>query len=621
MGTFTLTQYLHRPNLTELGKANTHETYLLVGSDIDITGMFPINIPTKVIDKRHAKNYELKSASGREFRINQLGEIYRDYNVLPGDEIVLTKVSKGLNSQIFLTVNQYNRAVLLNSSKGTEVVNIERLNEYKREEGLYTIKIKEKGIPKDLVIRFSESKKKRTDSPSVTDFYSVTLDGNSISSGSYYLDFTSEPILLNLKKCEYSSTQLSDEIVNYLIDKIDAIDEVNDSISMLDVPSDLNAYLPIIRTKPFLLLAGISGTGKSRIVKEMAYVSCPDIDDLQKEEVSPGNYLLVEVKPNWHDSTELIGYESGIKNSYVLTPFIKFLYKAMHYPNIPFFVCLDEMNLAPVEQYFAEFLSVLESRKRLNDGNIISEPLIKADIFRKYKQLEKQFNNNDVPIPTEGCVDYTSGETVSYMSREYTSLCEHGLCIPHNLIVIGTVNMDETTHQFSRKVIDRAMTIEMNEVNFDAFYESNKDLGYVTNPLKVENFLPKYTSGKQALEDMKDEDANCLKDELPGLLQAINDKLNNTPFKIAYRVQNEIILYFAALREDNLTESSLNLLNKSIDDILLMKVLPRIEGDEELLKRPLEDLLDFASNYPKSKVKIEEMLGRLQLGHFTSFWP
>lgn len=115
-------------------------------------------------------------------------------------------------------------------------------------------------------------------------------------------------------------------------------------------------YLTAIRTKPFILLAGISGTGKSRIVRELAFMSCPKLGKLHEDPTTPGNFCMIEVKPNWHDSSELLGYTSGIKNKYVITPFVKFLVKAMRYPEVPFFVCLDEMNLAPVEQYFAEYL-------------------------------------------------------------------------------------------------------------------------------------------------------------------------------------------------------------------------------------------------------------------------
>lgn len=86
-----------------------------------------------------------------------------------------------------------------------------------------------------------------------------------------------------------------------------------------------------------MLLAGISGTGKSRIVKQMAFESCPDIPALRSDKTAPGNYELIEVKPNWHDSSELLGYESEIGGPhYVVTPFVRFLVKAMRYPDVPF---------------------------------------------------------------------------------------------------------------------------------------------------------------------------------------------------------------------------------------------------------------------------------------------
>ena len=390
------------------------------------------------------------------------------------------------------------------------------------------------------------------------------------------------------------------------------------------------SYLSIFRTKPFLLLAGISGTGKSRIVKEMAYASCPEEEDLRKDAVAPGNYLLVEVKPNWHDSTELLGYESTIKESYILTPFVKFLYKAMKYPNIPFFVCLDEMNLAPVEQYFAEFLSILESRKLLEDGEtILTEPLIKADIFKKYpslvydlkginkpKEESAKYNSYDIPGTYEEQEEYRLNDDT------FRILKTDGLRIPQNVLIVGTVNMDETTHQFSRKVIDRAMTIEMNEVKFDTFFDSSDELGYIDEPLGKEYFLPKYTSAKKALESIP-EDAEFIKKEVPKLLEQLNKALDGTPFKIAYRVQNELVLYFVSLREETKykTLTSEELLSKAMDGILMMKVLPRIEGDKDLLEEPFKRLEDFAKNYTNANAKIEEMQTRLKKSHYTSFWP
>ena len=381
-----------------------------------------------------------------------------------------------------------------------------------------------------------------------------------------------------------------------------------------------------LRTKPFLLLAGISGTGKSRIVKEMAFASCPNEDDLQKDNVTPGNYLLVEVKPNWHDSTELLGYESSIKNNYVLTPFVKFLYKAMKHPEVPFFVCLDEMNLAPVEQYFAEFLSILESRKLMEDGEtILTEPLIDASVFNKYPQLAKELSGKspiEKPQINSGYMVTSPMEEYIPMEDEYKELQKNGLRIPQNVLVIGTVNMDDTTHQFSRKVIDRAMTIEMNEVKFDTFFDSSDELGYTEEPLGKEYFLPKYTTAGKALESIP-EDAEIIKKDVPNLLEQLNEALDGTPFKIAYRVQNELVLYFASLRQEDEYQgwTTEGLLNKAMDGILMMKVLPRIEGDKDLLEECLINLAEFAKNYPSASMKINEMQSRLKKSQFTSFWP
>lgn len=386
--------------------------------------------------------------------------------------------------------------------------------------------------------------------------------------------------------------------------------------------SQYNHYLTAIRTKPFLLLAGISGTGKSQIVKEMAFSTCPDIDDLRDNDVSPGNYCLIEVKPNWHDSTELLGYDSVIKGHYVVTKFVKFVVKAMRYPDVPFFVCLDEMNLAPVEQYFAEFLSVLESRK-LVDGMIVSEPLIEKECFQKDIVAYELFN---LALPKTGDMQIKNASLSDADLDDYAeiwhNLQKEGLCIPQNLIVIGTVNMDETTHQFSRKVIDRAMTFEMNEANFDSYFEDKVTLNYVDEPLNATLFFARDVSGNKAMEELNTLDQE-FKENVSNMLNGLNEALNDTPFKIAYRVQNELILYYTELLRENADAK----LATALDDIMMMKVLPRIEGDDELLGNrgsgALHNLKDFAEqqNLTKSIDKIEEMLKRLERSHFTSFWP
>lgn len=386
------------------------------------------------------------------------------------------------------------------------------------------------------------------------------------------------------------------------------------------IPTEANytSYLAAMRAKPFLLLAGISGTGKSRIVKEMAFASCPP--SLRDErEVSPGNYCMVEVKPNWHDSTELLGYYSSIAEKYIVTPFINFLVKAWMNPKAPFFVCLDEMNLAPVEQYFAEFLSVLESRK-LQDGVIVSEALIKPDVVKKHvDDFKRSYYGVDAHDRSA-----TYASIVQGVSNIWSSFIENGISLPPNLIVVGTVNMDETTYQFSRKVIDRAMTIEMNEVDFDAMLDTNhKDtLKYRSNYVSAEYFLPKYAAARDAFDSLLSEnDRRILQQDAVEQLKALDTVLKDTPFRVAYRVQNELVLYFAALREEQPDVEGATLLNRVFDDILMMKVLPRIQGGDEM-REPLEKLQKWtATSLPKANAKIAEMQRGLDQKHFTSYWP
>lgn len=413
------------------------------------------------------------------------------------------------------------------------------------------------------------------------------------------------------------------------------IDKIIGKEKEVNLPDDEKHkdYYRAMRTKPFLLLAGISGTGKSRIVKQMAFDSCPDRSRLREDATTPGNYCLIEVKPNWHDSSELMGYESQINGArYVVTPFIRFLAKAMMYEDqrVPFFVCLDEMNLAPVEQYFAEFLSVLESRKVV-DGRITSEALIPKEVFSNVKyerQLKEDLFGIKVKEP-DVMGDATSDPDQYYGSENavYDRLRKEGLRIPSNLIIIGTVNMDETTHQFSRKVIDRAMTIEMNLPDgepFMEFFDNARDLDYTDTPLSSDLFLPTIVKAADAVTELAEDNAektDWLKKEVSRILTELNAALEYTPFKIAYRVQNELILYFYEFWRENKEEDWAKILRESVDRILMMKVLPRVEGDETLLEKTLERLKNLCASYPKALAKVEEMQRRLNRSQFTSYWP
>ena len=386
--------------------------------------------------------------------------------------------------------------------------------------------------------------------------------------------------------------------------------------NQLEITTEMKNYIDALKTKPFLLLAGISGTGKSQIVKELAYMTCPADNGLQADKNTPGNYCLIEVKPNWHDSTELLGYYSNLTQKYYITPFLHFVYKATLNPTVPFFVCLDEMNLAPVEQYFAEYLSVLETRA-VQDGKIVSAELLSKKIF-------------------EGCEmkpDYTDSE-----KEVLAYLKENGLRLPENLFVVGTVNMDDTTHQFSRKVIDRAFTIEMNGDELsEMFNEDNeKTLEYAATPLSLDALKPKYVRAADALKDEKIAPyKNDITTSVPATLGAINNILKNTPFRVSYRVQNELVLYLSTL----ILNSGDNVdITKLIDEatlvILLEKILPRVQGDEKLLNtesgnvfKRLKELItkDRAEEakgalYTEICAKLDEMDTRLTNTYFANFF-
>jgi hypothetical protein len=382
--------------------------------------------------------------------------------------------------------------------------------------------------------------------------------------------------------------------------------------------------------KPFLLLAGISGTGKSRFVRQQA-----------KQD---RNFCLIAVRPDWHEPSDLLGYISRIggdgKARYVVTDLLKFMVNAwldaMESANeiaitlkpietlMPFWLCLDEMNLAPVEQYFADYLAIIETREWSNGEYSCHTLLKKASL----DQVE------DKPLLRDNL-----GLNASQYDGLWAYFCANGIALPPNLIVAGTVNMDETTHGFSRKVIDRAFTIDFGVFypnDFDAYFSPKTQAKTLSFPL-----LSKVTA-----DDLSD----CLADSdgslSIGFLTAINKVLKDTPFELAYRALNELLLAVVSFAPQDARQ-----LQAVWDDFLMSKLLPRIDGDGEKLKAnengslltQLSALLEtqlsaiWAANRPdllrenldgsacevdcRSKAKLAWMQDRLANNGFTSFWP
>ena len=456
-----------------------------------------------------------------------------------------------------------------------------------------------------------------------------------------------------------------------------------EKIPIINVDQQNRNILTALRTKPLMLLAGISGTGKSRIVREFAFKSCPKyLQD--KDGTTPGNYCMIEVKPNWHDSTELLGYYSRLGQAgYQFKKFVKFLVKAKMFPKVPFFVCLDEMNLAPVEQYFAEILSILETRKHPKkegtnetDMSVIkTEAIVDASYFREFSASKNGQNTQTEEGDTKRITDRdiylklfdidTEEDIDEEVGNRYDLITE-GLTLPDNVMIIGTVNMDDTTHQFSRKVIDRAMTIEMNGGRLTNMFGGSKDLEYL--PIDEQekwqrSFSQRYVTADEVLE-AHPEVAEQIKEQLPDRLEKINEALKGTPFEVSYRVLNELTIMVGVMLDNNNEGDTLDgIINLAVNNILLMKILPRIEGDAEMfalskaykekmnvtyndrlewlkaLAPDIQDVENVASDdegeseemssikeetkdhQQTAKEKIQEMVDRLNNQEFTRFWP
>lgn len=390
----------------------------------------------------------------------------------------------------------------------------------------------------------------------------------------------------------------------------------------------ISSYLTALRTKPFMLLAGISGTGKSRIVRKLAQATTTqqyNNDEDRWKDNRPENFELIQVKPNWHNSMDVVGFYSNISKKYEFTPFVEFIVKAWQHKDTPYFLCLDEMNLAPVEEYFAEFLSAIESRSTDENGEYITDPIIKP-----FKEFGK-----DV---CEDMLKHLLGEAHHTESNPLAEqFTEKGLTLPPNLMVMGTVNMDETTFSFSRKVLDRAMSMEMNEVDYDKFLSGESEQFPL---LKDINDL--LVKRPQLASEVKEEIDSA---KVIGYLKDVNNLLDGTPFKLGYRAANEAVLYVAASRDFAGEKFSIE---KALDEFTLMKILSRIEGDDNRLTVDENDLVletigkdsitdagedrinllnclraivreNIGSNTETEK-KINIMYRTLEREHFVSYW-
>jgi MoxR-like ATPase len=355
-----------------------------------------------------------------------------------------------------------------------------------------------------------------------------------------------------------------------------------------------NLFLSL-KTKPFVILAGISGTGKTKLIQKFA-------EALGATEGN-GQFTLIPVRPDWNDPSDLIGYKDlgGTFRRGKLTYVLESA-SASENRQKPYFICLDEMNLARVEHYFSDLLSLLETQ-RWQDGRIVTDAVV----------AEEQVGRN--------------------------------IGIPENVFFIGTVNMDETTHPFSKKVLDRANTIEFNHIELDNFTgleepEEQSDEEIESQYPAASFLISNYIQLKDAYVAYKD-----IIQKTVAKLVEINKILESIHAHVGFRVRDSICFFMIYNSRFSLMEEA-----EAMDLQIMQKILPRIQGNNFEIRSVIIKLLllsfgqstsnskdyidgekdmfkewgkyqkDNKLKYPQSARKLIEMLRRLDDDGFTSFW-
>lgn len=336
----------------------------------------------------------------------------------------------------------------------------------------------------------------------------------------------------SLEKKYFKRETITDTDDEDYIEANELVDMINDYIKnqgYIYTKEQLSNLYLSLKTKPFVILAGISGTGKSKIVRLFANALGATTENNQ--------FNLISVRPDWNDGCDLIGYKN-LNDEFIEGQLTKTIIEASKPENKdkPYFICLDEMNLARVEYYLSDYLSVIESRQKVGE-EIITDKLVQ----------------------------------------------DKDLHIPENIYLVGTVNMDDTTFTFSRKVLDRANTIEFSDVDLgnlfgDSDNENTETLNINNNFLKT-NYLKTIDIEEEYREYAK---------EINKKIIEINEILKKSKKQFAYRVRDEILFYMIENKKSELLDENL-----AFDYQIMQKILPAINGSERSIEKILVDLFNF----------------------------
>lgn len=362
-----------------------------------------------------------------------------------------------------------------------------------------------------------------------------------------------------------------------------AIQEAMEAEGYLISVAELANFFLAMTVSPLVILSGISGTGKSLLPRKFA-------------KLTNSKFHPIPVQPQWSDNSDLFGFVPTLSpTKFVEGRLIKSLRDAHDNPDTLVIALLDEMNLAPVEHYFSDFLSVAESRER-KGGKLGSDPL-----------------PIELPaVPNAGLPDPEADL--------------RGIELPSNLRVIGTANMDETTHSFSPKVLDRAFTIEFDDPDLTSF-ASSAAAGTATFEV-LSNIVIDPANAISVLEARTVN--QTLFEHIAQRLSEIQDILSPAGIKFGYRTRDAILLYLHFWWHLGLSDIMSGY--AALDFCILQKVLPKVSGSGDVLADALNNLAawlqasppgvaaEFAGPLERSHQKVSRMSEILKLDGSTRYW-
>jgi 5-methylcytosine-specific restriction enzyme B len=361
-------------------------------------------------------------------------------------------------------------------------------------------------------------------------------------------------------------------------------------------PWQIASYVTALRTKPFVIVAGVTGTGKSKLPTVVA-------------RFTGGRSDVIPVRPDWTDSADVLGYVDlqGVFRPGRLLQVVKTatVEQSHHWTFV-----IDELNLARVEQYFAEVLSCIEDRHPAPTGGFTTRPLLTLQL----KQEDQAWSE---------------------------------LALPPNLAIVGTVNMDETTHGFSRKVLDRAFTLELSDIDLTRWIAATSTPAVTSWPVAA--WYPRAIS-LAGLPPLTPLETDAI-EKVIALLTTVNGFLQQAQLHVGYRTRDEIALY--VLHATDVESAFVTRAGDKVDPIdltLHMKILPRLVGGSAAVRRAVLQLLGWAgpgkplaaeeearavldewidlgrpgdlpgSQFPRTAARLCIMWKRLLAEGYTSYW-